>query len=233
MNQRVSAAVVGLICLLGLAVPAFAQGIYGDYVESRSADVYTGPCFANGEVGLTGNEATIAWHVRKGEWNGIALDGLAVVAVARASATLGDPYHNPYPAQSILIVDAKASDIQKQALVSFAKAMGGRLLENVLRVQSAPISMQVGEGHEHGSISMRAGNLAEIRTRALNDKDHYCGNEVTYYPPLTELNHAMPAVAVSNEYSGKDLGVEWKIFNKRSAFVGTFSRNLPLISEAR
>lgn len=233
MYQRISTVVVGLLCLLVLAAPAFAQGIYGDYVESRSADVYTGPCFANGEVGLTGDEATMAWYVRKGEWDRVALDGLGVVAVTRASATLGDPYHNPYPAKSILIVDAKASDIQRQALISFAKAMGGRLLENVLRVQSAPISMQVGEGHEHGSALMKAGNLVEIHTRALNDKDHYCGNEVTYYPPLTELDHAMPVVAVSNEYLGHDLGVEWKIFNKRSAFVGTFSRELPLISEVR
>ncbi len=233
MYQRVSITCVILVCLVVPTASAFAEGIYGDYVESRSADVYTGPCFANAEVGLTGNEATMAWYVRKGEWEGVALDGLSIVAVTRASATLGDPYHDPYPARSILIVDAKASDVQRQALISFARVMGGRLLESVVRVQSAPISMQVGEGREHGSISLRAGDLVEIHTRALNDQDHYCGNEVTYYPPLTKLNHAMPAVAVLNEYVGKDLGTEWKIFNKRSAFVGTFSQRLPLISETR
>jgi hypothetical protein len=29
--------------------------ISGEYVETRSADVYTGQCFANGEVNLVGN----------------------------------------------------------------------------------------------------------------------------------------------------------------------------------
>jgi hypothetical protein len=223
---------VGLVCLLPFVSPAFAASIYGDYVESRSADVYTGPCFANGEVGLTGNEATLAWHIRKGQWGGVTLDGLSVVAVARANATLGDPYHNPYPAVSILIIDAKADDVQQNALMSFAKAMGGRLLDDVRLVHFAPITMEVGEGQDHGSVHLRAGEMAEIQTRPLSDKDHYCGNEETYYPPLTELSHAMPAVAVSSRFVGKDLGVEWKIFNKRSAFVGSFSREVVLVTES-
>ncbi len=230
MLQRIST-VIGLACLMLMSASAYAEGIYGDYVESRSADVYTGPCFANGETGLTGNEATIAWHIRKGQWNGVELDGLSVVAVARANATLGDPYHNPYPAESILILDGRASDAQREALMSFAKTMGGRLLDDVRVVHFAPITMQVGEGRDHGSVVMRAGDLAAIQTRALNDMDHYCGNEVTYYPPLTKLAHAMPAVAVSSEFGGKDLGIEWKIFNKRSAFVGSFEWESPIISQ--
>ena len=69
------------------------------------------------------------------------------------------------------------------------------------------------------------------RRALLSDKDHYCGNEETYYPPLTELSHAMPAVAVSSRFVGKDLGVEWKIFDKRSAFVGSFSKDVALVFE--
>ena len=208
-----------------LAAPLFAAQISGDYLETRSADVYTGPCFANAEVGLTGNEATIAWRVRQGEWNGVPLDGLAVVAVARASATLGDPYSNPYPARAVLIVDRKASEDQKCALIEFAKAMGGRLLENVVLVESAPISLSVGEADLHGSVKLEAGTLARVQTRGLGDKDHLCGNEVTYYPPLTgQLSHAMPVYTVSDEYQGGALGLQWKLYGKRSAFVGTFER---------
>ena len=65
--------------------------VNGDYLESRSADVYTGQCFANGEVGLTGDQAILAWHIRSGSWNGVKLDGFSVVAVVKANATLGDP----------------------------------------------------------------------------------------------------------------------------------------------
>src|SRR3954471_7004476 len=86
-----------------------AQQIRGDYVESRSADVYTGQCFANGEVNLVGNQAILAWRVQSGSWNGVPLDGLSVAAAVRANATLGDPYADPYPAQSVLLVDDQAS----------------------------------------------------------------------------------------------------------------------------
>ena len=80
--------------VLALALPAAAQAaqIQGDYVETRSADVWTGPCFANAETGLTGREAILAWRVEKGAWNGVPLDGLSVVGVVKASATLGDPF---------------------------------------------------------------------------------------------------------------------------------------------
>jgi hypothetical protein len=221
MSRRLSLTAV-IACLMQFSALAFAGQIRGDYVETRSADVWTGPCFANGEVNLTGKEATIAWKIREGNWNGVKLDGLNVVAITRANATLGDPYKDPYPAHAVLLLDQRADAEQKHALIAFAKTMGGRLLENVVLVQSEPITMEVGEGAQHGSVILRAGDLARIETRSLSDKDHYCGNEETYYPPLTELSHSMPAVAVDNEYLGKSLGAEWKIFDKRSAFVGTF-----------
>ncbi len=213
----------GAICLLLFSASAFAA-IRGDYVETRSADVWTGPCFANGEVNLTGNEATIAWKISQGDWNGINLDGLSIVAIARAKATLGDPYKNPFPAQAVLLVDQKADSAQRQALVSFAQAMGGRLLENVVLVEPEPITMKVVGGMHHGSVVVEAGKVARIETRMISDKDHYCGNEFVYYPPLTSVADVMPAVAVANEYMGSSLGTEWKIFDKRSAFVGTFQR---------
>ena len=52
-------AVAGLALMVLWAIPGSAA-IKGDYIEARSADVYTGPCFANGEVGLVGNEAILA-----------------------------------------------------------------------------------------------------------------------------------------------------------------------------
>src|SRR5437667_3212165 len=97
------------IAILALSTTAFSQQIRGDYIETRSADVYTGQCFANGEVNLVGDEAILAWHVQNGNWNGVPLDGLTVAAAVHARATLGDPYANPYPARSVLIVDDQAT----------------------------------------------------------------------------------------------------------------------------
>jgi hypothetical protein len=209
--------------ILALSPLVLAGQIRGDYLETRSADVYTGSCFANGEVNLVGNQAILAWRIESGTWNGVQLDGLSVAAAVRARATLGDPYANPYPAQAVLIVDDQANQRQRAALTAFAQNMGGELLRNVEQVISAPVELAV--NHEkHGAAMLRAGSFATVRTRSLNDGDHLCGNEVTFYPPLTETTHAMPAVALTDSYHGPGLGVDWESHDKRSAFVGTFAR---------
>lgn len=216
---------LAVFCAVVLALTASmaAQQIRGDYVETRSADVYTGQCFANGEVNLVGNQAILAWHVSSGSWDGVSLEGLTVAAAVRAQATLGDPYADPYPAQAVLMVDDQASPQQQAALVSFARHMGGKLFDNVQKVIPAPIELAV--NHEnHGTALLRAGQFAVVQTRPIGDQDHLCGNEVTFYPPLTDLAHSMPAVALTDAYHGPGLGVDWDLHGKRSAFVGTFAR---------
>jgi hypothetical protein len=212
-----------VFALCGLTAPVFSQQIRGDYIETRSADVYTGQCFANGEVNLVGKEAILAWHVQSGRWNGVSLDGLTIAAAVRAQATLGDPYANPYPATAVLLIDDRATPQQTAALVSFAHQMGGELLNNVDQTIAAPMEMIV--NHErHGVALLRAGQFATVQTRSLGDKDHVCGNEVTFYPPLSPMAHSMPAVAVTDAYRGPGLGESWDAHGRRSAFVGTFTR---------
>ena len=70
------AAFLSVAFVLSVSVSLSAQQLRGDYIESRSTDVYVAQCFANGEVGLTGNFALMAWHVEEGAWNGVKLDGL-------------------------------------------------------------------------------------------------------------------------------------------------------------
>jgi len=212
---------IGLFLLSAWAVPGNAA-LKGDYLEARTEDVYTGPCFAMSEVGLTGQEAILAWKVQEGDWQGVPLSGLSVVAVVRAHATLGDPYHDPYPAQSVLIVDSRASSQQRTALAAFAASMAGDLLNHVVRVETAPIQMTVEHGELHGAARLVAGNFARIETRSLCQGDHLCGNETVYYPPLVALAHSMPAFTLDSSFSGQGLGEVWKNVDKRSAFVGSF-----------
>jgi hypothetical protein len=211
------------IVFLTFSTAAFAQQIRGDYIETRSADVYTGQCFANGEVNLVGDEAILAWHVQSGSWDGVPLDGLTVVAAVHARATLGDPYANPYPAQAVLIVDEQASQQQRSALTAFAHQMGGELLRHAQQIVPAPIELVVNP-QRHGVALLRAGQFATVQTRPVNDQDHLCGNEVTFYLPLTQLTHSMPAVAMTDSYRGPGLDVDWESHGRRSAFVGTFVR---------
>jgi hypothetical protein len=214
--------VVGSALMVALAVRGSAA-IKGDYIEARSADVYTGPCFANGEVGLVGDEAILAWKIKEGDWKGISLNGLGVVAVVKAHATLGDPYHSPYPAESVLIVDHRATARQRLALQDFAASMAGKLLSHVVRVETASIQFVFAQGEHHGTARLVAGNLASIETRSLCQGDHICGNEFVYYPPLVQLAHAMPAFTLEDSFQGKGLDVVWNHIGKRSAFVGTFA----------
>jgi hypothetical protein len=211
------------LAVLLIARANAAAEIRGEYLETRSADVYTGQCFANGEVNLTGNQAILAWRIESGSWDGVSLGGLAVVAAVRANATLGDPYGNPYPARAVLMVDDHASVQQQAALVSFARHMGGELLRDVEQVVPVQVELAVSTEH-HGVALLRAGKFVTVQTRSIGDHDHLCGNEETFYPPLTQLSHAMPAVAVTDSYQGPGLGVDWESHGKRSAFVGTFAR---------
>ncbi len=214
---------VVLVLAAVLSAPLWAQQIQGDYIETRSADVYTGQCFANGEVSLVGNEAILGWRISKGSWNGVALDGLSIAAAIRAKATLGDPYADPYPAKSVLFVDDQATPQQREALVAFARHMSGKLLDNVEQVIVAPVALETSPTR-HGAALLRAGQFAMVQTRPINDKDHLCGNEYTFYPPLTPTAHSMPAVALTDQYQGPSLGETWSLHDKRSAFVGTFAR---------
>jgi hypothetical protein len=224
MRRMMFIAALALV-LFTLSSTGNAQGISGDYIETRSADVWTGPCVANGEVNLVGDQAILAWRVNKGEWNGVSLDGLSVVAAVKANATLGDQYNDPYPAKAVMIVDQRACPEQQKALVEFAQAMGGELLKNVVRVEIAPIKVEVTGEHGHYSKTVvQAGRFAGIETRSIGKKDHMCGNEDVYYQPLAAMTHSMPAVAELDQYKGSDLGVSWTIHGKRSAFVGTFAR---------
>lgn len=211
--------------LFSLSATGNAQSISGDYIETRSADVWTGSCVANGEMNLTGDQAILAWRVTKGQWKGVTLDGLSVVGVVKASATLGDEYNNPYPAKAVMIVDEKACDEQQKALVEFAQAMSGELLKNVVRIEIAPIKVEVSghDGHYDRTL-VKAGNIAGIETRAINGKDHLCGNEDVFYQPLAATVHSMPAVAELDKFDGDGLNVSWTVHGKRSAFVGTFAR---------
>jgi hypothetical protein len=219
--RRILAACSVALLASALAAISASAAVRGNYLEVRSADVYTGPCFANSETNLEGKQAILAWMIREGSWQGVKLDGLSVVAVVRANATLGDSFHNPYPAKAVLIVDAKADPAQRQALRSFAASAGGQLLAHVVRVETAPIEVEF--TGEHGAVALTAGRLARVRTRSLCAADHLCGNEEVYYPPLTRVSHAMPAYTLEDAFSGQGLGVVWDQVDKRSAFVGSFT----------
>jgi hypothetical protein len=217
---------VALICALPtVAVPKpQAPQITGQYLESRTADIYTGPCIANSETNLAGKQAVMAWHIDQGTWTNVDLSGMTVVAVVNAADTLGMAGSQPLLARSILIVDQSGTEAQRAALVNFAEAQGGAVLSRVMAVEVAPMKFAVNVGGMHGSSTLTAGSLVKVTTRSLNPGDEFCHNEEVYYPPLAaNLTHSMPAVAMESGYHGSNLGTTWTENDRRGVFVGTFA----------
>jgi hypothetical protein len=197
--------------------------ISGSYVEARNADVYTGECYANSEVNLVGDLAVMGWKIDEGTVDGISLKGLGVVGVIRATSTLGDIANPVNPTKSVLIVDEKATLLQRAALVKFAKRMGGDLFSEVVAVEVRPISLTFADNNMHSvRAKLSAGELASIETRPIVASDQICRHEKTYYPPLTPTSHAMAGYTLANTFTGKGLGTNWSMPEKRSAFVANF-----------
>ena len=99
------------VAIILSVVPAWVQGddVSGTYLETRTCQVYTGPCFANAETALAGKEAVMAWNVEAGKHAGVDLTGLSVVMVISASDTLAfGGVDDPKSMRSAIIVDDRA-----------------------------------------------------------------------------------------------------------------------------
>src|SRR5262249_59969486 len=142
-----------------------AAGLSGSYVEARTCDVWTGPCFANAEVNLDGKHAVLGWKIKKGSFDNVSLDGLSVVAVVAASDTLGVAQAGQ--AKAVLIVDRRASSAQRDALLRLAKSQAGALLRNVVRGQSGAIEPTARPGQNDARVVLNA-RVAEGRRRGLH-----------------------------------------------------------------
>lgn len=219
------AILAAVLLSLGASSLLSAAEISGEYLEARTCDVYTGPCFANGEVGIAGKEAVMAWKVDEGSWAGKDLSGLGVALIIKANDTLGfgGTFHvNPDKIKAVIVVDEKADAEQAQALIRFVKDNAKHLADDVVKVEKAPITLT--NDHLSGKGVFSAGKLAKIETRKLAKGDCVCSNETVVYPPLTRVDNAHAAYTLNLTYEGKGLNSTWSTVNKRSAFLATFER---------
>jgi len=233
--MRVTLAACLGVLLVSAASTARAAEIEGEYVEARTADVFTGPCISNSEVFTTGDEAVMAWKVTRGSWDGVDLKGLCVAAAVRGSTTFS--LDQPEEARAVVIVDEKASPEQRDALIAMARKLADGRLDQVAAVKTARMNLKLesseashakaGHGSWLASSAPRAifwaGDMARIATRPLDRDDHFCGNEVVAYSPLSKAVEVQPAYTLGHEYKGGELNSRWDDPNCRSSFVGHFA----------
>jgi hypothetical protein len=217
-------------CALALVASVFsfnipsaeANEIRGHYLEARTCQIYTGPCFANAEMALAGKSALLAWKVNEGRQDGVDIAGLSVVVAVTGSDTLGfDGLDDAKELKAVAIVDRKASPEQAAALIAFAKKHAGKAGKNIVRVDQAPIDMSLDTSELAGELTV--GKTAKLVTRKAKPGDCICANETAFYPPLAKVENFAPGVTVDGQFSGRGLGDQWSIPNSRSAYMATFA----------
>jgi Protein of unknown function (DUF1326) len=204
------------------ASPLVAGGkgsVTGTYVEARTAEVFTGGCIMNSEAETMGRQALLAWRVDKGSFNGIAIDGLSVVAALAADKNLGmQEMGGEKPAvRSALYVDERANSAQQLALVAMANELSKGLVGTIVQVTPAPIQFA-----DHGSEILVTAGPASLDVNKHLTHDPTCG-AMQWFHPLATVDDATVGVAAEHVFTGSALGTKWSDPNKRSAFFGRFA----------
>lgn len=220
MRKLIMAAAVSALA----AVPAGAAGhtptVAGQYVETRTAEVFTGGCIMNSEGETGGREALMAWRIDRGSLDGVPLDGLAVVAAVTADVNLGTRELggvSPASIQSVLYVDSRASAPQRAALVTLAKSLSNGFVGDVLAVRPVPIGF-----HEDAhAIRVTAGDASmDVMRHMVHDVS--CG-AIQWFHPLATVSNPTLGVTEKQAYTGSLLGRKWQQVDRKSAFFGTFA----------
>lgn len=220
MVRMLSLSALAIVFAATASLASAAEGISGTYLETRTCQVYTGPCFANGEMGVTGQDAIMAWNIEEGKQQGVDLAGLNVVVVVNASNTLGHFGMKGLNVKSVILVDDKANAVQRKALIEFAKKNSGKAGQSVVRIDSKPIKMSLDTLELNAKLE--AGKEVKIVTRKARLGDCICSNESAFYPPLAKVEHYAPGVTLEGYFKGRGLGSRWSTPDARSAYMATF-----------
>jgi hypothetical protein len=214
----VLAAVVGLASTVVMAAGG-KESVSGQYVEARTAEIFTGGCIMGSEAETMGKQAVLAWKVDRGTVNGVSVDGLSVVAALSGDKNLGlhEIGGDRAVVRSVVYVDERANPVQRMALAALAHDLT-KSIGTIVSVTAAPITF-TDEGQQ---IHVATSNVA-LDVNKVMSHDPTCGAQLWFHP-LASVDQATMGVADQNAFSGSTLGTKWSDPNKRSAFFGTFSR---------
>ncbi len=186
----------------------------GTYFEACNCDVACPCVFTNAP---TEGRCTVllAWHIEKGKYGDVSLDGLNVVLAAYV------PGHMLKVKWDIaLYLDEKANPAQRDALTTIyaGKAGGepaalGPLVGKVLGVTPVRIEFTA-KGRER---SLRIPRVAEMEIAALEGAG---GKEVTLENlPLTAVPNQTTVVAKSKKLTFHDHGMDWNVSGKNGFYM--------------
>lgn len=189
----------------------------GTYMEACNCEAAC-PCIFTSPPTEEDCTALLGWHVDKGSFGDVALDGLNV---ALALYSPGHMLQGNW--QVALYLDDKATSSQADALGKiFSGQAGGPiaamsgLIGEVLGLKSVAIEHQ----SEGGKGSLRVGDVGEIEIAAIQGLD---GAEVTIRDQPVNLVPGHPLVVAQSKQLGyRDHGFQWEI-SGRNGFLANFT----------
>lgn len=128
----------------GLGGRCFSDdAVRGMYLEARATGMPAAPTLVSHVATASETVASVmAWRVGSGNHRGVALDGLAVVAVVRRTVAEDDGQR---PCADLLI-DPNANDAQRDALIDMVKSQAATAVGDVRSVKRTKFDLRIGEG---------------------------------------------------------------------------------------
>ena len=227
MASRHNLGILVVLCLVvTVAIVATASSagaraepkLVGEYVEARTCDVWTGPCFSNSEMNTTGEFAVFGWSISRGQFDGQDLGGLRLAAAIRADGTL--MCDGEGKVKTVAFVDKRATKAQAKALLALGKKLAGKYFSDVREVHSAEINYDRADSR----VTLEVKGKLKIKTTPLAAHcDTLCGNEEVAYASISKTDAFVCAKTLVHYYRGGGLKAKWSSPFRRSAMVGTFS----------
>jgi len=208
----------GAFAIAGALVASSAQAapaITGDYVESRSANVFIGACHHEGEVQTNGRNAVLAWSIKDGSFNGVSLKGVTAVAVVAADkhVELADARR-----RSVLYVSDSATAAQREALVSLLKERAAKALGELVGVKVAPVAFDA----SGDTYRVHVANTAQLKVRKQTQQLCCKQNYELWGKPFVSVKDAKAGYCVSAEFKDNSLIESWSASDQNNAYFGQF-----------
>ena len=205
-----------LMLVAGFAFATEISTVQGEYIEARSASVYVGACHFGAEYVEGGREATAVWNIHEGNWNGVSLNNLTVVAVISAKNNLA---LDAETRKSVLYVDVNTTPKQRAALKDMLTTKRADVLGEVVATQAAPIKFT----KEGTKYDVTVGEIL-----ALSANRYPCAGctqpHQIWYKPLTTIQNAIVGKSEVYRYKDTHLPVMWQQSGtENNVFVGDFS----------
>lgn len=214
--NRFCLSVAALAASLLAAGAQAAPAVSGDYVESRSANVFVGACHHEGELLTAGRNAVLAWNIAEGEYQGTSLKGVTAVAVVAGDKNLG---MTGVVRRSVLYVTDSATPAQREAVAALLKERAAGALGEVVAVKTAPISFDATGGLYRVQVAGAAFMKIKKETQELCCKQPY----VLWDRPFVPVQGAKAGYCVGVEFKDSGLLQSWNATDQNNAYFGHFA----------